>query len=74
MSRYTDFISTAERVPLDGSVYYVTPAGGVFVELGAREGAPYLRRCTARKAARVRAVLSERAQGVCSRSAGGEAA
>ena len=62
MNRHTDTISTSTLVCLDSRVYYVTPPGGVFLELGARQGAPYVRRCNERLTARVLAA-SKRIRG-----------
>jgi len=53
VNRYIDITSRASCAILDGAVYYVTPTGGVFLELRARQGAPYVRRCNERLTARV---------------------
>lgn len=58
MNRHTYITSTSKLVCLDGAVYYVTPTGGVFLELGARQGAPYARRCNAAMTERVRALVT----------------
>ena len=57
MNRHTDITSTSTLVCLDSAVYYVTPTGGVFLEMGARQGAPYVRRCNAVTMERVRALV-----------------
>lgn len=62
MNRHVEITSKAVCVVLDGAVYYVTSTGGVFVELGARQGAPYVRRCNERLTARVLAA-SKRIRG-----------
>ena len=59
MNRHTDITSTSTPVYLDGALYYVTSTGGVFLELGARQGAPYMRRCNAELTERVRTLVGK---------------